>query len=266
MTAHSQTAARHTRNAFLGLFACAFAACGTGTSALADPLLDETVEFTGTILFLQSKVPGLVIGAVRNGETAIYVFGERREGGKAPDGETVMRIGSITKAFTGQVLAALAAEGTVSLTQRLATVAPDLGRGKDPNVANIRLIEIATNSAGLPREVPKEQGPYDDPFKPITREAFSGWLAKNDLLYPPGTGVLYSNFAFDLLAIGLSEAAKTPYPELLKAHITDPLGMTDTSFTLNDDQKSRMLQGHGFDGKALPDVPTGEVIVGSGGL
>ncbi|MGA9444272.1 MAG: D-alanyl-D-alanine-carboxypeptidase/endopeptidase AmpH [Methyloceanibacter sp.] len=266
MTAHSHTAARRTRNAFLGLFACAFALCGTGAPALADPLLDETVEFTGTILFLQSKVPGLVIGAVRNGETAIYGFGERREGGKAPDGDTVMRIGSITKAFTGQVLAALAAKGTVSLTQRLGTVAPDFGKGKDPNVANIRLIDIATQSAGLPREVPHEPGPDDDPFKPITREAFAGWLAKNDLLYPPGTGVLYSNFAFDLLAIGLSEAAKTPYPGLLKAHITDPLGMTDTGFTLSDDQKSRLMHGHGFDGKALPDVPTGEVIVGSGGL
>ena len=26
------------------------------------------------------------------------------------------------------------------------------------------------------------------------------------------------------------------------------------------------MQGHGFDGKPLPEVPTGEVIVGSGGL
>ena len=26
------------------------------------------------------------------------------------------------------------------------------------------------------------------------------------------------------------------------------------------------MQGHGFDGEALPDVPTGSVIVGSGGL
>ncbi|ODS01348.1 beta-lactam-binding protein [Methyloceanibacter methanicus] len=254
------------RNVILGLAACVCAAPVIGAPAQADPLLEETVEFTGTVLFLQTKVPGLVIGAVRNGETAVYGFGEATDSGEAPDGDTVMRIGSITKAFTGQVLAALAADGTVSLTQRLGTLAPDLGSGKDPNVAKIRLIDIATQSAGIPREVPHEPGPKDNPFKPITREAFAGWLAENDLLYPPGTGVLYSNFAFDLLAIGLSEAAKTPYPELLKEHVTGPLGMTDTGFTLNDDQKSRLMQGHGFDGKALPDVPTGEVIVGSGGL
>jgi D-alanyl-D-alanine-carboxypeptidase/D-alanyl-D-alanine-endopeptidase len=31
-----------------------------------DKLLDETVEFTGTVLFLQSHVPALVIGALRD--------------------------------------------------------------------------------------------------------------------------------------------------------------------------------------------------------
>ena len=32
------------------------------------------------------------------------------------------------------------------------------------------------------------------------------------------------------------------------------------------DQASRLVQGHGFDGELLPFVPTGDVIVGSGGL
>ena len=65
--------------------------CGT---ALADPLLDETVSFTGQVLFLEHKVPALVIGAVRNGEVSIHGFGERSQGGAAPDGDTLLRIGS----------------------------------------------------------------------------------------------------------------------------------------------------------------------------
>ena len=56
-----------------------------GSTALAwplaaqanDPLLDETVSFTGEILYLESKVPALVIGAIRNGQMAIYGFGRR---------------------------------------------------------------------------------------------------------------------------------------------------------------------------------------------
>jgi D-alanyl-D-alanine-carboxypeptidase/D-alanyl-D-alanine-endopeptidase len=250
----------------LGLFAAASLAIGAPGAAQADALLDEVVSFTGDILFLQYKVPGLIIGAVRNGETAVHGVGEMADGGEAPDGDTVLRIGSITKAFTGQVLAAMAADGTVSLTQRVGKTAPDLGSGADPNVAKIRLIDIATQSAGLPRELPHEPGPADDPFAPITRDAFSKWLKTETLLYAPGTGVLYSNFAFDLLSIALSEAADKPYPALLEEHVTGPLGMKDTTFVLTDDQKTRLMQGHNFDGKALPDVPTGDVIVGSGGL
>ena len=264
MSAHKmklKTLFRPALCSLLGIVSISFAA-----PALADPLLEEIVEFTGDVLFLQHKVPGLVIGAVRDGEIAVHGVGERSKGRNAPDGDTVLRIGSITKAFTGQVLASLAAEGTVSLTQPLVELAPDLGTGQDPNVAKIRLIDIATHSAGLPREVPHEQGPPDDPFKPITRAAFADWLGNESLLYAPGTGILYSNFAFDLLAIGLSEAAKKPCPELLKERITGPLGMSDTTFVLDFSQKRRLMQGHGIRGAGIPEVPTGDVIVGSGGL
>ena len=193
------------RNTTLALLMATGVSVGAPGTALADPLLEEVVEFASTILYLEHKVPGLVIGAVRNGETATYGIGEASDGGEAPDGDTVLRIGSITKAFTGQVLAQLAADGTVSLTQKL------------------------------------------------------GELAR-------GTGILYSNFAFDLLSIALSEAAEQPYPKLLEEHITEPLGMKDTTFVLTNEQKGRLMQGHNFDGKPLPDVPTSSVIVGSGGL
>ena len=43
----------------------------------ADPLLDEIVDFAGQIFFIETKVPGLVIGAVRNGEVSVRGFGER---------------------------------------------------------------------------------------------------------------------------------------------------------------------------------------------
>src|SRR5262249_53687808 len=91
------------------------------------------------------------------------------------------------------------------------------------------------------------------------------WLKQQPLLFTPGTSILYSNFGFDLLAIALSEAAKKPYPDLLREKVTGPVGMKDTGFVLTDEQKTRFMQGHAPDGTAMPDVPTGSVIVGSGG-
>ncbi|MGV1014691.1 MAG: serine hydrolase, partial [Methyloceanibacter sp.] len=83
--------------------------------ARADALLDETVEFTGAFIYLGAKPPGFVIGAVRDGETVVRGFGEIAKGsGKEPDGDTLMRVGSITKVMTGATLASLVADGTVN--------------------------------------------------------------------------------------------------------------------------------------------------------
>src|SRR5690349_19074374 len=96
---------------------------GSARSAWAESkLLAETVEFTGALLFLDMHVPGLVIGVVRDGETTVAGFGEIADrSGRKPDGDTLLRIGSNTKAFTGAVLASLVADGTVKLTDRLRT-------------------------------------------------------------------------------------------------------------------------------------------------
>ncbi|SBT08637.1 hypothetical protein ACCAA_60021 [Candidatus Accumulibacter aalborgensis] len=48
------------------------------------------------------------------------------KGSKAPGGDTVMRIGSITKAFTGEVLAHLATRNTVQLARPLIKSWPEL--------------------------------------------------------------------------------------------------------------------------------------------
>jgi len=239
----------------------------TAAPARANQLLDEIVSFTGQVFSIDTKVPAVVIGAIRDGETSVNGFGERAGAGSPPpDGDTILRLGSITKAFTGEMLARLTADGTVELTQPLAKWAPDLASGANSDAQRIRLIDLATHAGGLPREVPHEPGPDDNPFATITRATFVEWLKQNPLLFAPSTSILYSNFGFDLLAIALSEAAKKPYPDLLKEKITGPLGMKDTGFVLTDEQKTRLMQGHAPDGTAMPDVPTGSVIVGSGGL
>src|SRR5208282_5745538 len=170
------------------------------------------------------------------------------------------------KAFTGQVLASLAADGVVNLADPLTKYVPDFIAPLSEGGRPIRLVDLATHSAGLPREVPHALGPPGDPFANITREAFVAWLKANPLLFTPGTSVLYSNFGFDLLAAALSAAARKPYPDLIAERVLKPLGLDDTTFTLSGDQTARLMRGHDFDGAPLPYALTGSVIVGSGGL
>jgi D-alanyl-D-alanine-carboxypeptidase/D-alanyl-D-alanine-endopeptidase len=160
----------------------------------------------------------------------------------------------------------MVAKGTVALTDPLTKWQPDLGPSLNGDLERVTLLNLATHAGGFPREVPHEDGPDTDPFATITRDAFAAWIKKEPLLFAPGTAVLYSNFGFDLLAMSLSAAAKKPYPDLLQENITGPIGMKDTGFTLTDEQKKRFMPGHAPDGTESPNVPTGSVIVGSGGL
>ena len=118
-----------------------------------DKLLAETVDFTGTVIFLEAKVPGAIIGAIRNGETVVRGFGEIADGsGKAPDGDTRMRIGSITKVFAGATLASMVADGKVAFTDRLQDRLGWDVKIPERDGKSIRLIDLATHASGLPRE------------------------------------------------------------------------------------------------------------------
>ncbi|MBV8793979.1 MAG: D-alanyl-D-alanine-carboxypeptidase/endopeptidase AmpH [Hyphomicrobiales bacterium] len=227
-------------------------------------LLDESVGFAGQILFLSLKVPALVIGVIRDGQTSIQGFGRRADTtNEAPGADTLFRIGSVTKSFAGQVLASLAADGIVSLADPLTKYCPEFAsQGSQP----IRLIDLVTHSAGLPREVPHDPGPPDYPFVNITPDAFTGWLRANPLMFAPGTAISYSNFGFDLLAAALARAAGKPYADLLDARVIRPLGLRDTAFAPSAEQAARIMAGHNFDGSPMPNAKTGDVIVGSGGL
>jgi D-alanyl-D-alanine-carboxypeptidase/D-alanyl-D-alanine-endopeptidase len=253
------------RRDVLGLLAAAALPWSRAAQA-SQALLDESVGFAGQILFLAIKTPALVLGVFRDGQTSIQGFGRRADNAnEAPGADTLFRIGSVTKAFTGQVLASLAADGVVSLTDPLAKSCPEFAPMSEGGPL-IRLIDLATQSAGLPREVPHEPGPPGDPFVNITPDAFAAWLKANPLMFAPGTAISYSNFGFDLLAAALARAARQPYEDLLEVRIIRPLGLRDTTFSPSTEQAARIMQGHNFDGSPMANAKTGAVIVGSGGL
>ncbi len=238
----------------------------SGPAAAEGSLLQETVEFTGAVLYISSGVPGLVIGAVHKGETAVAGFGSTAdEGGQEPDGDTLMRIGSVTKVMTGLTLAELAVEGRVQLTD---PVSKHLDWQLDwPEMAgrSIRLVDLATHAGGLPREMEVPPGPPDDPNLNRTPAAMVDFLKGDPLLYPPGTGVLYSNIGFDILAQALAQAAGKPFDQVLAEKVLDPIGLTHTGFDVGPDQQN-LMQGHDWHGKPMPQIKSAPGVYGSGAL
>jgi D-alanyl-D-alanine-carboxypeptidase/D-alanyl-D-alanine-endopeptidase len=251
------------------LVAIAFAGLAASASfaRAEDKLLEETVEFTGTFIYLGAKPPAFVIGAIRNGETVLRGFGEIADGrGKAPDGDTLMRIGSITKVFCGATLASMVADGKVKLTDKLQDRLGWEVKIPERDGKSIRLIDLATHASGLPREADVKPAGEDQPTLMGDKESYIASLKPDVLLFAPGTGILYSNFGFDLLAQALSNAAGKPYAELLKERVLDPAGLKDTHFDLSEADRARTMQGHNFGGSPLPFIETAPIIQGAGGL
>ncbi|UYQ72611.1 D-alanyl-D-alanine-carboxypeptidase/endopeptidase AmpH [Pelagibacterium flavum] len=209
------------------VLAAATAALLVAAPAFAnEPLLEEAVGFTGQIFHLETGVPGLVIAAVRDGESAIATFGETGIGsGRQPNGETQIGVGSITKSFTGLALAHAVADGTVALTDpagphiSLVDTLPERG-GR-----HIRLVDLATHASGFPRELAPAEG-----VERYSDASFAANLNNDPLLFAPGEGMAYSNIGFDLLAMALSERSDMPYADLLQESVLDPIGLSATGY------------------------------------
>jgi D-alanyl-D-alanine-carboxypeptidase/D-alanyl-D-alanine-endopeptidase len=166
--------------------------------------------------------------------------------------------------FCGAVLASMAADGSVKFTD---TLQNRLGWGitvPERDSKPIRLIDPVTHASGLPREA--EGTPGEVATSDRSKEDYVSSLTPDALLFAPGTGVLYSNFGFDLLAQALANVAGEPYAELLQERVLESAGLKDTRFDLPESDRQRAMQGHNFDGSPMPFIPTSPMIVGAGGL
>jgi D-alanyl-D-alanine-carboxypeptidase/D-alanyl-D-alanine-endopeptidase len=208
------------------------------------PLSFSDADLRGQTLFQQSAVTGMVLVVVRNREVMIRTYGETAPGsGHAPDSNSLIRLCSISKIFTTDLLLRLASEGKVSLTDPLQRYAP---RGKHvpqtPGGNPITLLDLATHTAGLPREVgayPRNIPHFTFPDHTLRWD----WLPRQKLITPPGTVALYSNIGFDLLGDALATASGKSYARLLHERLLQPLGMWNTTLAPSREQCARLLQG-----------------------
>lgn len=210
----------------------------------------------------------IVVALINEKEIRFVSYGKTSQvaGAKNADENTVFEIGSITKVFTGTLLAEAIRRGEVALNDSISkylpkTVKIPLRAGKE-----ITLLDLATHSSGLPglptNFAPKNPGnPYADYTVAQMYDFLSGYQLTRDI----GTGYEYSNFGMGLLGHILSLRAKMSYEDLVRTRILKPLKMNDTTITLSPALKSRMAQGFDENGDAVSnwDIPT---LAGAGAL
>lgn len=244
-------------------FSLILAIAAHASSRAADPVLTEASDLTGAVMFANSGAPGMVLVIVRGDQSMVIGYGETEKGNKRlPDGNSLLRLNSITKVFATEVLVSLVAEGKLRLTDPLQRYAGDV-RLPTFGTRPITLLDLATHSAALPREM-GDTPPDAHPRAWPTREDRWKWLPSYKLPWAPGTIAAYSNVGFDLLADASETAGGQSYPDLLAARVTAPLGMVDTGFAPTPEQCARLMVGSGLGGAAAC-IDT-HATDGSGGL
>jgi|GEM_PF-461949 len=201
---------------------------------------------------------GLVIGVMDHGKRRIFAYGTAK-----PD--SIFEIGSITKTFTGLILAQMVVQKKVTLDEPIRALLP-AGFVAKPAGAEITLVDLATQHSGLPR-LPDNFKPKNpaNPYADYHAQELHEFMAEHGVTKPADATFLYSNLGFGLLGYGLSLRAGVPYGQLVSTEVAGPLHMSDTGVTLSPAQRTRLIQG--YDNNFEPAGPWAlDVFAGAGAI
>lgn len=210
-------------------------------------------------------VPGIVLGALdADGRTRIVSYGSGGPDAPPPGPRSLFEIGSVTKTFTGTLLADMVARGEVALHDPVSTYLPDEVTVPSRGGRQITLLNLATHRSGLPRsERPPRTPDREDVEIDQGVEAMYAFLSAHELRREPGARYEYSNLGFGLLGHALARAAGRSLPDLVRERILDPLGMDRTGYVPTSEMAARMTPSSAPDDAASPNA---DARRGAGGL
>ena len=203
-------------------------------------------------------------GIERRNDSLVYVDNQ----------DSVFEIGSITKTFTGTMLAKLVYEGKTDQNTPIKNLLPIQLHQSSLNGQEITLAHLALHTSGLPFEPTNVRDNKDHPFDPYSpyryydvRRLYDYLEKQVTLGSTPGEKRTYSNLGGGLLGHMLTLISAKSYEELLSESICVPLGMGNTFVSLNDERKRSMVRGRDPKGEVISyDDGDCGVLAGAGGI
>jgi serine-type D-Ala-D-Ala carboxypeptidase/endopeptidase len=209
---------------------------------------------------LYKKSVGIVVGMVDRRGRKIVAYGKRDlEGDTEVGANTVFEIGSVSKVFTGTLLADAMKRGELRLEDPVSRFLPESVTVPSKDGKEITLLDLATHRSGLPR-MPTNFKPADpqNPYADYTVENMYEFLSGYSLTRSVGEAFDYSNLGVGLLGHVLALNAGVDYETLVLNRIFRPLGMESTVIQLTPDLHKRLAAGHTAMRQPTPnwDIPT----------
>lgn len=222
-------------------------------AARLDPIVQGALE--------EGRVAGAVVLVARNGDLAYARAGGQAdvEAGRPMTRDTIFRASSLTKPIVTAAVLSLVDDGVIGLDDPVTRYLPGFQPQWQGQAPTITLRHLLTHTAGLSYGfMQPADGPYlrlgvsdglDQPGLGFPEELRR--VTEAGLFFPPGAAWLYS-VGLDVLGAAVEEATGRSLPEVVKARVTDKLGLADTGFTVAD--HARLAKAYA-DGP--PPVPMG---------
>jgi len=202
-------------------------------AAAADPVGALVADFVRA-----GRVDGLSVAVVRGGRTRFHNAGVIARDTRIPATErSVYEIGSISKTFTGLLLAHAIGEGKAAAPDDVRRYLPPGYDNLERDGRPVRLIDLVDTTSALPDSLPDwrqavgDAKPAEIPF--IAAKLLDGYTSQTlmadlraaSLVDRPGAAPRHSNVASQLVGILLERLYGRPYEALLAQYIEKPLGM-----------------------------------------
>lgn len=136
--------------------------------------------------------------------------------------KTAYKLSSVIKNMTALSIVKLAGEGKISLDDEVQTYVPYYPKKEWP----IKICHLLNHTSGIGYKQMVWK-PWTNKIHYDTREnidIFKDW----PLDFEPGTNMLYSSFAYNLLGAVIEEVTGMSYGQFMTENIWEPLGMYDT--------------------------------------
>ncbi len=242
--------------------------CALGSSirvlSAAEMTMAEARELAAPLVQAE-RADGLSVGVIDGKRQFTFHLGRTKQGQRVADDRTLYEIGSVSKVFTGILLAdaAVADEGMLQQTPGVDVTTVPLPKWQEQSIT---WLDMATHRSGLPRLPDNLQdAESDNPYASYDSTKALDFLREHKLRRAPGTEFEYSNFAVSWLGYMLSKRAGVTYEELLSDRIAKPLEMSDTVISLSPDQRQRLAMPHAEHGNETSTWDFAD-LPGAGGI
>ena len=229
---------------------------------------DKIVNNSVQTFLNDSAMVGLSIGIYLNGKDFFFNYGStQKEKQILPTRRTIYEIGSISKTFTGTLLARAVKDKMVKIDDDIRMYLEGNYPNLEYNGQPIKLSHLVSHISGLPTFLPDNPKLFDNPnfdILPFTISKIQNNYTKTNFFKDlhnvkldtiPGYNFHYSNSGAQLLKFILEKVYNKPFDKLLKEFITKPLKMYETNSLYRKNNLKMLAKGYNGNGKLMPTIP-----------